>query len=270
VKVLYVFISISKTDAAVMRRSVGSAYYFFLVLGNGKAQTLVAKVELSVISTQEHVTHNPQRTIRSRNIQSYEAADALHLRTNTNLKDVLGRSEDEGLGSGGGGDHDLEVGQVGDGGAIQGRLAVGARNKGTDDVQKGDDLRLRGIVSQNLINQVDQKLAEVAAAAGAQADVGADLLGLESLQDVLDDLRSILLYNLVALVGEDTSGTNLLVNLLDDGRRTSQEGGTSIGNSLASALSTVAIMSTTNADVADTELPVAGGSVNGSEGESPV
>jgi len=115
------------------------------------------------------------------------------------LKDILGRSQSVGLEARGGGDDNIEVGQGGELVAIQHRLAVGAGDELANDFEHEDDLRLRGVVAGNLRNEVNHKLAELAAATRAHSDVGADLSRVESLEKIFDDLRGILFHQLIAL-----------------------------------------------------------------------
>lgn len=55
------------------------------LLGDSKAELLVAKVELGVVGTQEHVAHDPEGTIGGRDVEADEAADARFLGTHALL-----------------------------------------------------------------------------------------------------------------------------------------------------------------------------------------
>lgn len=100
-------------------------YQHRCLLRNGKANTLVTEVKLSVISTHENITKNPERTIRSRDIHSNESRKTDRLTSSGHVQDVLGRSQDELSSS----NDDVQIRERGNLRAIYGGFSVGGRNQ---------------------------------------------------------------------------------------------------------------------------------------------
>lgn len=93
--------------------------------GRGKADTLVAEIELGVVRTHEDVSQDPQRASRRRDVKADEAGEALGLARLRHLEDVLVGREREVLAREG----DRHVGHRAHLVAVDGRLAVGARKE---------------------------------------------------------------------------------------------------------------------------------------------
>lgn len=94
----------------------------------GKANTLVAEVELGVISSHKDISEDPERTIRSRDIHSDESRKADSLTSSGEVQDVLGRCQDKR----GSGDLDVKVGEGSNLRAVHGGLSVGGRDQLAD------------------------------------------------------------------------------------------------------------------------------------------
>ena len=83
---------------------------------------------MSVVSTHENITKNPERTIRSRDVHSDEARKADGFTSAGEVQDVLRWGQNESSS----GKDDLNVREGGDLGAIDGGFSVRGRDQGAN------------------------------------------------------------------------------------------------------------------------------------------
>lgn len=200
--------------------------------GLGKADALVSVIEDGVVGADDGVSENPLDFELRGEIHADEAGEALG-RSSGGVVDgdnVLIGLEDEG----GAADGDGDVREEGDLVAVDDGLAHGGRQVVAELVQILENLGLGGVALQEVLDPSDDILAGGATrSAGAGSNGAADLIGGHTGGEVVEDDGTETIDDLLAREGDDTSGTNLLVDGSDDADGSGDKGGSSIGNDLA-------------------------------------